>query len=123
MIPFARSWSHPRLALNSIRTLTLALALSGAVVADDGAVIFEGYDPLWQAPTVIVERGGRYYMDGDEMDKLRHPNMPADGLSLALRDRRGNPDNYFLIRDRKMDIYIDCEFGPCSLKRSIDRSK
>ncbi len=110
--------------MNVIRVLALAtVLLSGAVVADDGVVIFEGYDPLWQAPTVIVKRGVRYYIDGDEMDQLRHPKMPTDGLSLALRDQRGNPDNYFLIRDRKMDIYTDCEFGPCTWKRSINRSK
>ena len=103
--------------------ITSLLAAAGAARPDDGAVMFRGYDPLWQAPTIVVRRDGRYYMDGAALDELRHRNMPAGGISLAIRDRRGAPDIYFLIRDRAMEIYVDCEFGPCRFKRSITRSR
>lgn len=86
-------------------------------------MVFEGYDPLWQAQTVIVEHDGAYYMDGEPMDELRHRNMPAEGLSLAMRDRIGNPDNYFLVRHGRLEIYTNCEHGPCQLKRSITASR
>ena len=82
-------------------------------------MIFEGYDPLWQANTIIVRRDGRYYLDGDAMEERRRRNMPADGLALVLGDRRGEPDNYFLVRSGRMEIYTGCEYGPCTLKRTI----
>lgn len=100
-----------------IRDLDQCLALSGT--ADDGEIIFTGYDPLFRVPTIIVERGGQYYMDGQAMEKLRHPAMPITGLSLALKDRIGVPDNYFLIFSKQMEIYTNCEFGPCSFRRAI----
>lgn len=86
---------------------------------DKDAVIFEGYDSLWQTQTKIERRDGRYYLDGDRMEEKRHRNMPNDGLSLVLVDRIGEPDNYFLVRDGWMDIYTGCEYGPCTLKRTI----
>ena len=83
------------------------------------AVIFEGYDSLWQTQTKIERRDGRYCLDGDRMEEKRHRNMPNDGLSLVLADRIGEPDNYFLVRDGWMHIYTGCEYGPCTLKRTI----
>ena len=105
------------------RSLVLTLAFSGAAFADDGTTIFRGYDPLWQAPTVIEERDGQYWMDGQPMEEIRHPEMPSIGLSLALQDRIGSPDNYFLIHDQVLHIYTNCELGPCTLRRSISQSK
>ena len=86
---------------------------------DKDAVIFEGHDSLWQTQTKVERRDGRYYLDGDRMEEKRHRNMPNDGLSLVLVDRIGEPDNYFLVRDGRMDIYTGCEYGPCTLKRTI----
>ena len=86
---------------------------------DKDAVIFEGYDSLWQTQTKIERRDDRYYLDGDRMEEKRHRNMPNDGLSLVLVDRIGDPDIYFLVRDGRMDIYTGCEYGPCTLKRTI----
>ena len=86
---------------------------------DKDAVIVEGYDPLWQTQTKIERRDGRYFLDGDRMEEKRHWNMPNDGLSLVLIDRIGEPDNNFLVRDGRMDIYTGCEYGPCTLKRTI----
>ena len=100
-----------------ISLTVVALAFASVVGAD--TVVFKGYDPLWQAITVVEKRADQYFMDGDVMDKLRHRNMPKGGLSLAIRDRIGAPDNYFLIRDGRMDVYTNCEFGPCRKKRSI----
>ena len=91
----------------------------GAGDGDKDAVIFEGYDSLWQTQTIIERRDGRYYLDGDKMEEKRHRNIPTDGLALVLVDRIGEPDNYFLVRDGRMDIYTGCEYGPCSLKRTI----
>ena len=101
----------------TISTAFAALVFAGTVAAD--TVVFRGFDPLWEALTVVTEHAGEYFMDGDAMDVLRHPNMPSEGLSLALRDRIGAPDNYFLIRDGRMDVYTNCEFGPCRKKRTI----
>ena len=72
--------------------------------ADDSTVIFQGYDPLWQDTVIIVERRGEYFMDGSAMEVLRHPNMPTDGLSLAMKDRIGRPDLYYLVLPNKLDI-------------------
>ena len=110
-------------AIKFARSLTLILALSSAAIADDGTIIFSGYDPLWQAPTVIEERDGQYWMDGQPMEEIRHLAMPTMGLSLALQDRIGSPDNYFLIHDQVLHIYTNCELGPCTLRRSISQSK
>ena len=86
---------------------------------DNHAMVFEGYDPLWQAETIVERRNDRYYLDGDAMEEKRHRNMPAEGLSLVLVDRRGERDNYFLVRDGRMGIYTGCEHGTCTLKRTI----
>ena len=67
----------------------------------------------------IVKRSGEYYMDGSEMEQLRHPNMPKDGLSLAMKDRVGRPNMYYLVLPHKVDIYFNCEFGSCAFRRSI----
>lgn len=67
----------------------------------------------------IVKRGGKYYMDGSEMELLRHPDMPNDGVSLAMKDRVGRPNMYYLVLPKKLDIYVNCEFGSCTYKRSI----
>ena len=91
----------------------------GDADGDKDAVIFEGYDSLWQTQTIIERRDGGYYLDGDKMEENLHRNMPTDGLALVLIDRIGEPDNYFLVRDGRMDIYTGCEYGPCSLKRTI----
>ena len=99
---------------------TALLAFSvGSATADDSTIIFAGHDPFWQAQTTIVKRDDVYFMDGEEMEELRHANMPADGLALAIRDRIGAPDNYFLLRDGRLEIYVNCEFGPCTKKRSF----
>ena len=82
-------------------------------------VVFEGYDPLWQSTIRVVNRGGTYYMDFERMEELRHPNMPSDGLSLAMTNRIGRPSMYWVILPRKIDVYIGCEFGACTYKRSI----
>ena len=60
-----------------------------------------------------------YFIDGSEMEELRHASMPRDGLSLAMKDRIGEPSLYWHILPGKIDLYINCEFGTCELKRSI----
>ena len=120
---FTAHTTHGAFAIKFARTLALTLASSSVAIADDVTTIFSGYDPLWQAPTVIEERDGQYWMDGQLMDEIRHPEMPAIGLSLALQDRIGNPSNYFLIHDQVLHIYTNCEINPCTLQRSISQSK
>ena len=92
-------------------------SVSGASAEDN--VVFEGHDPLWETTTTIVERDGAYFMDGSEMEELRHVSMPRDGLSLAMKDRIEEPSMYWHISPGKIDLYINCEFGTCELKRSI----
>lgn len=83
-------------------------------------VLFKGQDPVWMGSVMVERRNGRYYMDGDEMQRLRHKNMPGGGISLAMKDRIGMPNMYYLVRSRgRLDIYVNCEFGPCTFKRSI----
>lgn len=68
----------------------------------------------------VERRNGRYYMDGDEMERKRHPNISRGGLSLAMKDRIGSPNMYYVVRHpTRLDIYVNCEFGPCGFKRSI----
>lgn len=103
----------------------LGFCVSALVQADDGdRLIFEGYDPLSGSKTSIVLRGGDYYMDdaymdGAQMEELRHENMPQDGLSLAMVDRIGRPNMFYLVLPRKLDIFTNCEFGPCNYRRSV----
>ena len=98
----------------------LCFCLFATVQADDeGRLIFEGYDPMWESETSIVIRDGAYYMDGERMEELRHEKMPKDGLSLAMVNRVGRPNMFYLVLPRKLDIFINCEFGPCTYRRSI----
>ena len=73
---------------------------------------------MWESMTSIVLRNGEYYMDGERMEQLRHENMPRDGLSLAMVNRVGRPNMYYLVLPRKLDIFTNCEFGPCNFRRS-----
>ena len=100
----------------------LCLQSAAATAADDGTIVFEGYDPLWESNTTIVKRDGTYYMDGGKMEELRHPNMPSDGLSLTLTSRVGRPNMYYVVLPRMLEIYINCEFGACTFRRSITGS-
>ena len=86
---------------------------------ESGTLIFEGFDPVMQWDTAIALRNDKYYMDGQEMEELRHPNMPQDGLSLAMKDRVGRPNMYWLVLPRMLDVFVNCEFGQCTHKRSI----
>ena len=81
--------------------------------------MFSGYDTYLGARTKIVERDGKYWMDGHEMEKNRHPNMPKRGLSLTMKERVGRPNIYYVVRPYKVDIYINCEFGKCEFRRSV----
>ena len=82
-------------------------------------LVFEGYDPLMQEEVTIVRRGGVYFMDGHEMEELSHPKMPLEGLSVVVKDRIGPPSSYYLIRFCKIEVYVNCEFGPCNHLHSI----
>ena len=95
---------------------------SVSTASAEDSVVFEGHDPLWETTTAIVDRDGIYFLDGSEMEELRHVSMPSEGLSLAMKDRIGEPSMYWLILPRQMDLYINCEFGACELKRSIKRA-
>lgn len=86
---------------------------------DDSKSVFSGFDALWGSTARIVFRDGAYYLDGELMEELRHENMPEDGLSLAMVNRVGRPDMYYLVLPRKLDIYTNCEFGDCGLRRSV----
>ena len=82
---------------------------------------YGGDKPDWHVK--IVRRGGKYiYIAGnveEELTEARHPNMPVDGLSLALVQRIGRPDNYFLILPNMVEVYTNCEYGGCNHKRDI----
>lgn len=101
-----------------------ALVLSGMLLSvltvnASEKVIFEGYDTHLGFETIIVMQDGKYYMDGGEMEELRHKNMPKDGISLAMKDRIGRPNMYWLVLPKMVELYVNCEFGKCRFKRSI----
>ena len=81
--------------------------------------IFAGRDTRLGYDMKIEDRNGTYYMDGSRMERARHENMPKGGLSLAMTDRIGDPDMYYVVKPKMVDIYVNCEFGPCEFKRSI----
>ena len=103
-----------KLLLISSCVLLLALTASASE-----KVIFEGYDTHLGFETKIVMRDGKYYMDGEEMEELRHKQMPKDGISLAMKDRIGRPNMYWLVLPKMVELYVNCEFGKCRFKRSI----
>ena len=39
------------------------------------------------------------------MEALRHPAMPREGLSLAMKDRVGSPDRYCVVHPMRLDVY------------------
>ena len=97
-------------------SVLLSVALTAAAAEE---VIFEGYDTRLGFETKIVMQDGKYYMDSEEMEELRHKNMPKDGISLAMKDRIGRPNMYWLVLPKMVELYINCEFGKCKFKRSI----
>lgn len=82
-------------------------------------IVFDGYNPVMEWDTMVVSRDGKYYMDGEEMEILRHPNMPKEGLALTMKNRVGQPNIYWLILEERIDMYLNCETGPCKYKRSV----
>ena len=109
----------------AITIVALALAAPTAPALAQGGnsengLVFTGYDPVLGIHVRIEKSGGVYMMDGMAMEVRRHPNIPDRGISLAIVDRVGKPDNYFVLhRQGELSIYVDCEFGPCRYKRSI----
>ena len=81
--------------------------------------IFDGYDPWTREMVTVVERDGIYYMNEQEMEEQRHPNLPAGGVSIVSKDRIGRPSSYYLIGSCRIDIYVNCKFGPCNFLQSI----
>ena len=67
----------------------------------------------------VVRIGPAYYMGDEPMEPMRHPAMPREGLSLAVKDRVGSPNLYYVVLPGRLDIYADCEFGDCRFKRSV----
>lgn len=108
------------ITLRKILGIAIILAAPITLNAEEPeTLIFEGHDPVMQWDTTIVLRNGKYYLDGQEMEKLRHPSMPQDGLSLAMKDRVGRPNMYWLVLPRMLDVFVNCEYGQCTYKRSI----
>lgn len=113
---------RPYMLISLINILGIAIILAAPITLyaeEQETLIFEGYDPVMQWDTTIVLRNGEYYLDRQKMEELRHPNMPQDGLSLAMEDRVGRPNMYWLVLPRKLDVFVNCEFGQCTYKRSI----
>ena len=103
----------------AIMLIAVCLCVSAGDADATDTIAFQGYDPLWQDTFTLVKRHGEYLVDGAAMEELRHPNMPPDGLSLAMKDRIGRPDLYYLVLPKKLDIYVNCEFGSCPFQRSL----
>ena len=55
------------------------------------------------------------------MEVRRHSNITHEGLSLAIQDRTGEPDMYYVLDAKRqtLALYVNCEFGPCTYKRTI----
>ena len=100
--------------------------------SDKEQLVFEGDDTFFAEEyggdkadwhVKIVRRNGKYlYIMGgteEELTEARHHNMPKDGLSLAIVQRIGRPDNYFLVLPNLMEVYTNCEYGDCNHKRDI----
>ena len=85
----------------------------------ENGLIFTGYDPILGDYVKIEKSEGVYMMDGMTMEVRRHPNILDRGVSLAIVDRVGEPNMYYVLHQGELSIYIDCEFGPCRYKRSI----
>ena len=107
-----------KLTVRWFAPLLLVASLHAQAEGGDG-LVFEGRDPVWGSTTTVVRRDGVYYMDGERMEELRLRNMPPDGLSLAMVNRIGRPSMYYLVLPRKLDLYVNCEHGACTYKRSI----
>ena len=85
------------------------------------AAFFRGYDTHLRECVVVERRctSCPWRMHGRKMQALRHRSMPTHGVSLAMPNRIGQPDNYFLVTPRAVHIYANCEFGPCGHRRVV----
>ena len=94
------------------------------------SILFHGYDtfqaerfgePKHDWLVVIEKTDDGYMMDGMAMEVRRHSNIKHEGLSLAIQDRTGEPDMYYVLDAKRqtLAIYVNCEIGPCTYKRSI----
>lgn len=55
-----------------------------------------------------------------ESDAERWPCVECRGAACAFVDRTGSPDQLYVVRgDGWLDLHTNCEFGPCTYKRSM----
>ena len=87
----------------------------------DESILFHGHDTVFDSPVVIEKTDKGYTMDGTAMEERRHSNITHEGLSLAMQDRIGEPNMYYVldVKRQTLTLYVNCEFGPCTYKRTI----
>ena len=99
----------------------------------DGELMFYGCDhhlarlyeercEHWMVRIVRHDDGQYQMIPGGPLEELRHSDIPAAGVSLTLVDRVGEPDTYYVLKPRKVDVWLNCEFGPCRYRRTIQGS-
>ena len=112
-----------RMNVRGALALTAALGGTAPAAGEEGEMAFRGYDPVWKSDTVIRKGSAGYTMDGAEMEVRKDPRIRHRGIPLAMVDRIGKPNMYYVldIEGGKLAIYVNCEFGTCTHKRTIKR--
>ena len=101
---------------------TEALALSWP--ADTPGLLGLWYDDgfFQEVLGLRIDENGLPIMRGGSHESEMEP-WPCDhcvGDAYSLTDRIGDPDMLYVIRpDDDLDLHVNCEFGPCSKKRTM----
>ena len=94
------------------------------------------YDPKFGVVVAIKRVGGTYYLhiqdgvfgDGEyeletwhsSMPHYGHKNLRRGGRIFVMVDRIGAPAIYYVLTETgDLDVYLNCEFGPCSYDRTM----
>lgn len=103
--------------------------LSQALPADTPRLIGQWYndhptlDDLDEALAIRVSTDGSPVLRYGtfEAPAERWPCAHCDGDAYAGTDRIGDPDMLYVVRgDGRLDLHVNCEFGPCTKKRTME---
>lgn len=91
------------------------------------------HDPKFNSRVTIKKVGGTYYLQDflgkhmletwhSSVPRYGHKNIRASGRIFTMVDRIGEPNIYYVLTETgSLNVYLNCEFGPCSYSRTMRR--
>ena len=89
------------------------------------------HDPKFNSRVTIKKVGGTYYLQDflgkhmletwhSSVPRYGHKNIRASGRIFTMVDRIGEPNIYYVLTETgSLNVYLNCEFGPCSYSRTM----